>query len=104
MRLIVLPLIAAAALPLAACNQSPPPPAAAAPAKDVLADLPEAQRNATLFRAIRDGGQTCQNVVAAESVKAPGTNDPAWLARCEDGVHWQVTVREGAAATVIRAG
>ncbi len=95
----------AAAIAVAACNRAdPPPPAPAAPVVDPLAALPAVQRDATLFRAIRDAGQPCQTVTAATPVKAPGTGAPAYLATCEDGGRWQITIGRNGGATVLRAG
>lgn len=47
--------------------------------------LPEGQRNAVFFRAIRDARLSCQGVTGSEQIAAIG-GKPTWRARCDDGV------------------
>ncbi|MEG8220558.1 hypothetical protein OSJ57_07980 [Sphingomonas sp. HH69] len=65
--------------------------------------LPEHQRNAVFFRAIRDAGLPCQNVTGAEQI-ATGEKAPMWRAQCEDGVaHLIQVLPDGTANVVSRA-
>ena len=64
--------------------------------------LPPAQRDAVLFRAIRDAGQTCQQVTASTPI-ADVRGAPAWTAKCDDGGTWVVALNPGGIATVTNA-
>ncbi|OHT21717.1 hypothetical protein sphantq_00485 [Sphingobium sp. AntQ-1] len=65
--------------------------------------LPERQRNAVFFRAIRDAGLPCQSVTGAEQTAA-GEKAPMWRAQCEDGVaHLIQVLPDGTANVVSRA-
>lgn len=92
------------ALPLAACGggaeQEAPAAqgnAAGAPTANIvvpagnyeeqLRTMPEASRNATFIRAIRDAGRECQGVTAS-AARAPIQGAPAWTATCQDGRQW----------------
>ena len=99
-----------AALALAACD-GPAPPAAnvATPEADSsenfaaeVAKLDPAQRNAVLFRAIRDSQQPCQGVVSAEML-----NDkdglPVWRATCDDKSTHYVKVGKDGTVSVVSA-
>jgi len=78
---------------LAGCNSHK---AAPSPKKDVAAQkdqaatvaaLPARQRNAVFFRAVRDAGLPCQDIVKAEAV-AGERKAKVWRVECEDhGVH-----------------
>lgn len=46
--------------------------------------LPERQRNAVFFRAIRDAGLPCQSVRQSEAIKSDN-EAPAWRASCDNG-------------------
>jgi hypothetical protein len=66
--------------------------------------LPESQRRAVLFRAIRNAGLDCQGVDAAERVRAAGSQ-PQWRLRCTNGDQHLVSVdRSGTALVVSRRG
>lgn len=101
-----LPLAFLAAL--AACDNATPAPSptpAASASSDAaarVAALPAAQRDGVLFRAIRDAGhQGCQQVTGSERA---GTTAPAtWLATCDDGARWLVTIGADGTATVTGA-
>lgn len=64
--------------------------------------LPPAQRDAVLFRAIRDAGQACQQVTKSTAV-ADVAGAPAWTATCDDGGIWVVALNPGGIATVTSA-
>lgn len=62
-----------------------------------IAELPEAQRNATFYRAIHDVGLDCQEVTGSTPA-APYRGMPVWTATCRGGGHWTIVV--GADQTV----
>lgn len=64
--------------------------------------LPDGQRNGVLFRAIRDANQACQGIKSARDVSQPGSAS-AWLATCDDGGQWVVTMDSQGTATVTSA-
>lgn len=65
-----------------------------------IEQLNEKERNAVLFRAISDAGRACQGV--ARSASAPAVQgNPAWVATCEDGTPWVVSINNTGTATVI---
>lgn len=52
-----------------------------------VAALPTGERNAVFFRAVRDAGLPCQDIVKAEAVEGEG-KAKVWRVKCEDhGVH-----------------
>ena len=75
---------------------------AAADNVDYLArirSMPQGQRNAVFLRAIRDAKQPCQGVT--ELTEVTGTGGPAtWVARCDDGGRWVVSIAPNGTATV----
>ena len=102
----------AALLPLAAAacggspaaqNQAPqnavvPPQVAGAE----VAALPEAQRNATFYRAIHDAGMDCQQVTGSQ----PGGTYhgmPVWNATCRGGGHWTLVIGSDDTVQVLNA-
>ena len=65
--------------------------------------LPERQRNAVFFRAIRDAGLPCQNVTKSEQIDSTG-RAAMWRAQCEDGTaHLVQVMPDGTANVVSRA-
>jgi hypothetical protein len=95
----------AALLLIAACDSghadAPPTKNDAVPAADYqnrIAGMTEAARNAVFVRTIRDADQDCQNVLTSAASTAPGA--PIWLATCEDGRHWAITIGPGGVASV----
>jgi len=50
-----------------------------------VAALPRGQRDGVFFRAIRDAGLPCQDVISAELLPAEG-DTAQWRVRCEDKV------------------
>jgi hypothetical protein len=62
-----------------------------------IAALPEAQRNATFYRAIHDAGLDCQQVTGSAPAE-PYRGMPVWTATCRGGGHWTLVV--GADETV----
>ena len=102
---LVLPLISAALI--AGCGEEPPVPsradtaAALAQQKARIDALAEGQRNAVFLRAIRDGGQDCQQVLGS-AYNGDQFGRPAWTARCSDGRDWTVMVEANGRALVAR--
>lgn len=94
------------AAPLAACGSSPATnneATAPAPANDfakAVKTMPEGQRKATLYRAITDAKQQCQQVNAVQEVP-PVNGNPAWAATCDTGQTWIVAVGADGNAKVI---
>lgn len=96
---------------LAACNQTTPStvnatdPAVANSGEsagntaDAIASLNDAQRNAVLFRAIRDGNEACQEITAATATQSLD-NKPAWLVTCDKRQQYTVVLRDNAVALV----
>ncbi len=64
--------------------------------------LPPAQRDAVLFRAIRDAGRSCQQVTGSTAMPDV-SGAPAWTATCDDGGAWVVALNPGGIATVTSA-
>jgi hypothetical protein len=56
-----------------------------------IAALPEAQRNATFYRAIHDAGLDCQQVTGSAPAE-PYHDMPVWTATCRGGGHWTLVV------------
>lgn len=68
--------------------------------QQAVINLNEASRKAVLFRAIRDAGLPCQNVIQAE--RLPDEKDgPVWRAQCEDKSYHLVIVRADGTAYVV---
>lgn len=94
------------ALPLAACGSSPSAnEQAAAPAPvnnyaEALKTMPAGQRTATLYRAIVDAKQQCQQVKAVQDAPAMNGN-PAWAATCDTGETFIVSVGPDGIAKVV---
>lgn len=96
------------ALPLVGCGRAPSTNNEAnaeqvAPANnfaEALKTMPEGQRQATLYRAISDAKQPCQQVNAVQDV-APVNGNPAWAATCDTGQIWIVSVGADGTAKVI---
>lgn len=78
--------------------QRDPAPRPTADAAAQVAALPAGQRNAVLFRAIRDAGRDCQRVDSAEA--APTVAPGAWIATCDNGGQWLVTLGADGTATI----
>jgi hypothetical protein len=101
----VLPLLTLALL--AGCGEEQPVPtraetaAALARQKARIDALPRGQRDAVLLRAIRDGGQDCQQVVGS-AYNGEQFGRPAWTARCADGRDWIIMVEANGRALVAR--
>lgn len=94
-------------LPLAACGQESSP----TPTNNVavdntyrerMASMNEGERNAVLFRAIRDAGRSCQGVTRSQGID-PVQGKPAWVATCDDGTPWLVVLGDDGIATVTNA-
>ena len=87
------------AAPLAACDPAPSAPAASAtaapdPMEAKIAALPRNLQQTTLFRAIRDGGYTCQRIVRWEK-KPPVDGHATWVAECDDRGQYVITLQPG---------
>lgn len=61
--------------------------------------LNEGERNATLFRAIRDANRDCQGVVRSVAGN-PVQGRPAWIATCDNGGEWLVAIGADGTALV----
>ena len=85
---------------LAACDGSPSgsgaPRAAATPdAMEAKIDaLSPGLQETTMFRAIRDGGYTCQKIVRFEKHTPPG-GKPTWIAQCDDRGQYVIELQPG---------
>lgn len=92
-------MLAALAAPLAACDPAASGPAASAtaapdPVETKIDALPRALQQTTMFRAIRDGGYTCQQIVRFEK-KPPVDGHATWVAICDDHGQYVVTLQPG---------
>lgn len=68
--------------------------------QQAVINLNDASRRAVLFRAIRDAGLACQNVIQAE--RLPDEKEgPVWRAQCEDKSYHLVIVRADGTAYVV---
>lgn len=68
--------------------------------QQAVINLNDASRRAVLFRAIRDAGLPCQNVVQAE--RLPDEKEgPVWRAQCEDKSYHLIIVRADGTANVV---
>ena len=98
----------AALASLAACSgpSRDAAPAHAAPAADgyvaKVAGLSAPLRAGVLLRAIRDGGQNCQQVIDGQPVAGAGVPS-TWVATCEDHRRWVVAIADDGGATVADA-
>ena len=67
-----------------------------------IAELPEAQRNATFYRAIHDAGMDCQQVTASTPAE-PYQGMPVWTATCRGGGHWTLVVGANETVQILNA-
>lgn len=91
-----IPALAVLAL-LSACDPAPVGKTVAArpdPMEAKIDALPEPLRQTTLFRAIQDGGYTCQKIVRFEK-HAPIDGHAVWIAQCDDRAQYVITLRPG---------
>lgn len=93
-------------LSLAACGSSPEADNAAAATNNSsgnylaqIGQLNEKERNGVLFRAISDAGRACQGVTRSTAGPAIQGN-PSWVATCDDGTPWVVSINDQGIATV----
>ncbi|MFK3889484.1 hypothetical protein [Sphingomonas sp. NPDC079357] len=61
--------------------------------------LNEKERNGVLFRAISDAGRACQGVTRSAAGPVLQGN-PSWIATCDDGTPWVVSINDKGIATV----
>lgn len=93
--LLALPLVV-----LAACDPATPdkPGVSATAAPDPMEAkidaLSPALQQTTLFRAIRDGGYTCQKITRFEK-KPPIDGKATWVAECEDRGQYVIALQPG---------
>lgn len=99
-------LAAIALLPLAACDSGGSAQRNAADTDGAQGNaiarmqlLNEGERNATLFRAIRDANRDCQGVVRS-TPGDPVQGKPAWIATCDNGGEWLVAIGADGTALV----
>ncbi len=99
--------VLAAALVLSGCQQEAAAPtraqrtAALEQQKARIDALSKGQRNAVFLRAIRDGGQDCQQVLGSAYGGAQ-SGRPSWVARCGDGRDWIIILEADGRALVAR--
>lgn len=62
--------------------------------------LPEKERQAVFFRAIRDAGLPCQSVTKSEILE-PDARGPMWRASCEDGEDHLIQVTAGGTVNIV---
>ena len=67
-----------------------------------IAALPEAQRNATFYRAIHDAGLDCQQVTGSAPAE-PYQGMPVWTATCRGGGRWTLVVGADEIVQVLNA-
>jgi hypothetical protein len=67
-----------------------------------IAELPEAQRNATFYRAIHDAGLDCQQVTGSAPAE-PYRGMPVWTATCRGGGHWTLVVGTDETVQILNA-
>lgn len=84
---------------LSACDPAPTGGTAAAPSKPdpmeaKIDALPRPLQETTMFRAIRDGGYTCQKIVRFEK-HAPIDGKAVWIAECDDRGQYVITLQPG---------
>lgn len=102
------PALAALLCALSACGSASGPgndaTAAGTDGKYVerMAGLNEKERNAVLFRAIRDAGRDCQRVERSV-LTDPVQGKPSWVATCDNDSAWLVTLSKDGIATVTDA-
>ncbi|OAN64888.1 hypothetical protein [Sphingomonas sp. TDK1] len=66
-----------------------------------VVDLPERQRFVVFFRAIRDGGAPCQQVV--QGIRQPDHDgSPIYAVRCDDGPQYAIAIDAQGIAQVTR--
>lgn len=96
-------------LPLAACG--PAEERTTAPVDTTAAEtgyiarveaLPEGQVRGVLFRAIRDGGQTCPQLTSFERA-GEVEGRPIWNATCSDQGRWRIVLADDGTAAVTGA-
>ncbi|MGC4251083.1 MAG: hypothetical protein QM605_06320 [Sphingobium sp.] len=66
-----------------------------------IGNMPEASRDAALFRAIRDAGLPCQRIVGATLMPDSGPNTVTWRARCEDDAYHLINIQPDGSAMVV---
>lgn len=96
-RILVMATLMAA---LAACDGSPD--ARGTPTARAKPDPIEAKIDAlspplqetTMFRAIRDGGYTCQKIIRMEK-RTPKGGKPTWIAVCDDHGQYVIELQPG---------
>lgn len=98
-RLMLTVPLALLASALGGCDPAVPSnTAAATAARDPLEAridaLPAELQRTTLFRAIRDGGYTCQRITRFEK-KPPVDGHATWVAECEDHGQYAIALQPG---------
>jgi hypothetical protein len=106
--LIALPLLLAACGEQAATtnetatvNSAAAAPAGYSPLQQRMVDLPQRQLDGVLLRAIRDGDAPCQGVTESKR-QADQDGQPLYVARCNDGPVYAITVDRQGVAVVTR--
>lgn len=88
------PAVLLAACDPAASGPSPSPSTAPDPVETKIDALPRTLQQTTMFRAIRDGGYTCQQIVQFEK-KPPVDGHATWVAVCDDRGQYVITLQPG---------
>jgi hypothetical protein len=93
---LLLPALLAACHNAPAGNAATPAPEATGPDpfETKIVALPEPLRRTTFFRAIRDAGFDCQQVVK-EAARPRYRDHPMWAAECDDGGQYLLTLIPG---------
>jgi hypothetical protein len=94
---VLVSMTAACGRPAAPANEQSTNRIAPAASGARIAGLPDAQRNATFYRAIHDAGLDCQQVTGSAPAE-PYRGMPVWTATCRGGGHWTLVI--GADETV----
>ena len=105
---ILLAVLATAALPLAGCdgegaaqsgNRAAVAPDGPDPVEAQLNALDDVGRRVAFVRAILDANFTCKQVVK-DVVKPRDNGRPVWLATCDNGGEYRITLQRGGIFTV----
>lgn len=66
-----------------------------------VANMPKGARDATLFRAIRDAGLSCQTIIDSQPMPDATPPNASWRAQCEDQAYHLITIQPDGQAMVV---